>query len=249
MSQRVPRYETLSLDLAHQIAAGRLPVGATLPPERQMAHDLGVSRSTVREALRRLEMRGLISRRQGAGTVVLRTAGSTYTMQLHSLETFSLYDLDETRLEILGLSAAEPEDVARLGLAQDGLAQDGEWFRCEMLRRHIATGRPAAYTHAFLRAEFRPIFDDPQIGAEPFYRIIRRMFGTDVRDATVEFFAATAPAGARRYFAPDLPATEVVPAIRLIRSFFEAGGRLCQRSETWHCGPSGAFRTEIRLPD
>ncbi len=44
-----------------------------IPPEMELAEALGVSRTTVRDALSRLEMEGTISRRQGAGTFVNET--------------------------------------------------------------------------------------------------------------------------------------------------------------------------------
>jgi GntR family transcriptional regulator len=44
--------------------------GGRIPPETELASDLGVSRTTVREALSRLEHEGTIYRRQGAGTFV-----------------------------------------------------------------------------------------------------------------------------------------------------------------------------------
>jgi GntR family transcriptional regulator len=44
--------------------------GGRIPPEIELANDLGVSRTTVRDALSRLENEGTIYRRQGAGTFV-----------------------------------------------------------------------------------------------------------------------------------------------------------------------------------
>ena len=44
--------------------------GGRIPPEAELAAELGVSRTTVRDALSRLEQEGTISRRQGAGTFV-----------------------------------------------------------------------------------------------------------------------------------------------------------------------------------
>ena len=44
--------------------------GTALPPERRLAEDLGVSRTTVREAISELALRGVVQRRHGSGTVL-----------------------------------------------------------------------------------------------------------------------------------------------------------------------------------
>lgn len=48
--------------------------GERLPSEPELARDLGVSRATLREAMRTFETQGLIQRRQGVGTFVVRPA-------------------------------------------------------------------------------------------------------------------------------------------------------------------------------
>jgi DNA-binding FadR family transcriptional regulator len=59
--------------LAARIAAGEWPVGSPLPGEHALATELGVGRSTVREAVRALAARGLVRARQGAGVFVTAT--------------------------------------------------------------------------------------------------------------------------------------------------------------------------------
>jgi DNA-binding FadR family transcriptional regulator len=56
--------------LKRSILSGELPVGARLPPERVLAAELGVNRTTLRAALRELAQGGLLSARQGSGHVV-----------------------------------------------------------------------------------------------------------------------------------------------------------------------------------
>ena len=55
-------------ELASRIATGRIAPGAKLPPEPELAEELGVSRATLREALRSLEEDGFLTRTRGAGT-------------------------------------------------------------------------------------------------------------------------------------------------------------------------------------
>ena len=62
-------YQRLQADLAALIAKSH--AGARLPSEPALAKQLGVSRATLREAMRMFESQGMIRRRQGAGTFVL----------------------------------------------------------------------------------------------------------------------------------------------------------------------------------
>lgn len=62
-------FQRLQSDLAALI--GSTPAGARLVSEPKLAKQLGVSRATLREAMRTFETQGLIRRRQGAGTFVV----------------------------------------------------------------------------------------------------------------------------------------------------------------------------------
>lgn len=57
--------------LRRAVASGEYPVGSQLPPEPALSVELGVSRSTLRDALAQLEREGFILRRQRLGTTVL----------------------------------------------------------------------------------------------------------------------------------------------------------------------------------
>jgi GntR family transcriptional regulator, transcriptional repressor for pyruvate dehydrogenase complex len=64
--------------IAAEVLSDKVVAGEALPSERQLAEDLGVSRPSVREALKRLDHAGLVDVRQGDATTVCdyrRTAG------------------------------------------------------------------------------------------------------------------------------------------------------------------------------
>lgn len=65
------RYLQIAKDLSERIAAGEFPPGSRLPPERELAAGLQVSRATVREALLALELMGIVEIRLGSGVFVL----------------------------------------------------------------------------------------------------------------------------------------------------------------------------------
>lgn len=70
----VPRARLRSVsvyeELVQRIARGQLPAGTRLPSETELAIEMGVSRATLRDALRILEDDGLVRRIQGSGTYV-----------------------------------------------------------------------------------------------------------------------------------------------------------------------------------
>ena len=67
-----PLHHQIFLVLRDQILSGRYPEGQSLPSEDDLAKMYGVSRITVRTALKNLDAHGLIDRRQGLGTFVRR---------------------------------------------------------------------------------------------------------------------------------------------------------------------------------
>lgn len=63
-------YQQIADQIRILIREGDFPVGSRLPPERDLAHQLGVSRPSVREALIALEVEGSVEVRMGAGVYV-----------------------------------------------------------------------------------------------------------------------------------------------------------------------------------
>ncbi|MDQ7096016.1 GntR family transcriptional regulator [Desulfosporosinus sp. PR] len=62
--------DLVRLELLDEIRRGKYSVNSRLPNEEQLAKELGVSRNTLREALRVLESNGVVEKKQGLGTFV-----------------------------------------------------------------------------------------------------------------------------------------------------------------------------------
>ncbi len=117
------------------IVEGRLAAGERLPPEREFADQIGVSRTVLREAVRILSTKGLLETRHGVGTVVRPVTNDQLLAPLSLLlqtHTLSVEDLHQVRsiLEVgavrLAAHKAQPQDLAALHtiLAQMAGAQE-----------------------------------------------------------------------------------------------------------------------------
>ena len=109
---RANTYELVIDAVEEQIMAGSLTVGDPLPAERDLANRLGVSRASVREALRVLDSLGVVRSAggsgRGAGTFIaaMPSAALTRFLRLHvALANFSLSDVMDTRVQLERSSA------------------------------------------------------------------------------------------------------------------------------------------------
>jgi len=82
--RRTKVYEEVAARIRRLIAEGHLKAGDKLPPERDLASALGVSRTSVRDAIRTLEAAGLVKPRQGEGTVVRELSTETLVAPIAS---------------------------------------------------------------------------------------------------------------------------------------------------------------------
>jgi GntR family transcriptional repressor for pyruvate dehydrogenase complex len=85
--RKVRRYEQVAEQIRNLISGGQLKPGDLLPPERELAVKLGVGRSSIRDAVRTLEVMGILDPRQGHGTVVRDLSTEALVVPLASILT------------------------------------------------------------------------------------------------------------------------------------------------------------------
>jgi len=113
----VPRVEAA---LRAALAGGRWEVGHRLPNEAELARELGVGRSSVREAVRLLARDGLLDVRHGVGTFVARTPAGRDTVderlrRARLLEVYEVRRALEVEAARLAAERSLPEERAELG--------------------------------------------------------------------------------------------------------------------------------------
>ncbi len=109
--------DAIAAQLARRILDGSLATGDRLPPERSLAESFSASRGTVREALRSLSARGLVSRRVGSGTFVIYQpdAADTDVSEITSpLELVEVRAAIEPQMARLAVHNATARDMAVL---------------------------------------------------------------------------------------------------------------------------------------
>lgn len=156
-----PREGSSSLVITYvrdQVARGDLRPGHRLPPERELAAQLGVSRPTVRAGLRALAAMGVVESRHGSGTYIpagpprLGTEPLEFLADLHGFTREEMYEARrvlEVGVAALAAERATPEHLASLADEVASLfasMQDPETFLVHDIRFHrgvaTAAGNP-----------------------------------------------------------------------------------------------------------
>lgn len=233
---RIPKYYPVKRHLAEHIAA--LPPGSAVPPERTLATELGISRTTVRQALAELEMEGRLHRIQGKGTFVatpkvaqpLQLTSYTEEMRAHGMQPASQI-LDVTTL------AADVELAATLGLEPGSRVVSVERLR-------MADGEPMAIEHTHLPAALFPGLERHLTRAASLYEVLSTQYG--VRLAEAEETIETVLASPRE--AALLGTDTGLPMLLISRLSIDTDGRRVEWVQSWFRGDRYKFITRLTRP-
>lgn len=232
-----PRHARLRESLRARIEAGEYPVGSFLPTEAELCAAFGVSRYTVREALRRLAEAGYLLRRQGAGSEVVATRPQRqYVHAMRSIEGLFQYAADTTfAIDRMEMEVPGPEHAGDL----EG-AEDTPWLVLRGLRSESPVGQPICATLVFVNAAYATLADDLP-GGGAIYRRLEERFGVAVSDVDQEFRVIPMPpeAGAA------LGSRRGAWAVRVLRRYRGRDGRLLLASVNFH--PAERFFYAMRL--
>lgn len=208
-----PLYKQVLQSLRSRIVDGTYAIGTTLPTEAELVAEFGVSRHTVREALRQLRTDGLLESKQGSGTTV--TGAPSQQAFVHEVDTISdliqyaasmTFSVESTRM-------LKPEGELATRLVGES---DESWLCVEGARHANADGGLVCRTTVYVPARFAGVGRMVGRGNGAIYELIEGMYGVRIREVEQTVHARPAPPAAAKQMGLEVGAI-LIEVIRVYR--------------------------------
>ena len=237
-------YRKLAEKWIRAISTGVHPVGTLLPSEQELMKIEGVSRHTVRAALKILEQYGLIKRTPHVGTTVIsRGALLSFNRQLSTLSDLDrLAERNPRKLLDIREAVLERPLSDELGRPAGDVC-----IRFSMIRTGSADGAPPiAWTTEYVRRDWieliRAAKDFPHL---LMIELIERLFRKHCMEVRQVIEARALPEEGARH----LNAATGSPALRIVRNYVDESGEILLSTVSYHPGDRYAFNLNARVPE
>lgn len=235
--KKTPRYIEIADALRQAIAQGEFPRGTFLPTEEILCERYGVSRYTVREALRRLQSAGIISRRQGSGSMVESASlAARYRQEMGTVDDLLQYASD-TRFEM------GPPERIEVGpkLAPVLQANRGEhWFHLSGVRTQRHLRRVITLTDVYIPTRFGDCVRALSSENGPVFLQLEELAGIKIERITQEMQAVLIEA----HDAKKLDVSPQSAGLRMVRTYYDAKGA-AEVAVNLHPGSRYTYHMEI----
>lgn len=238
--KRPPRYQLLADTLRREINDDAYAERA-FPTETALCERFGVSRFTVREALRTLQGERLIERKHGSGTTVQAPArrGSGVRVQFSSIAEILDYAVHTSfDFELAGESRL-PQRLAD----HAGLPNDESWVRFAGLRWSAEDPLPIAWTDGFIHADLREASTRLEQRDMALFRQLEILAGVKFVTVLQDIQAVAAT----RKLAATLAVKPRSPCLRVLRCYIDDRDKMLVISESWHPGARFASAMHFHL--
>lgn len=235
-----PQYVLIAQALIEDIQRGRYSVGSLLPPELDLCRHFGVSRHTVREAIRRLQERGMVTRQRGVGTAVRADrVEPRYVQSIASIGDLPRY-VEDTRL----VTHSSEDVIANEDLAELLQCPVGQrWVRVTGYRYAGRDKLPIAITRIYINASYGGI--QKLIGTQkvPVYALIEKQYGEAVVEVRQTIRAVTVNAGEAR----ELQVKRGSAGLVVTRRYIGSNGRVLEVAINLHPADRFSYSMSLRL--
>ena len=230
-----PRYVQLATTLMREIESGRYPIGALLPTEFELCDQFGVSRFTVREAVKLLVQQGLVVRQAGVGSRVQSAPVDVkYTQTMSGLADLQQY-ADETTLvvenkKIIELTTKRAEQLR--------VSPRETWLHVEGMRFARDERLPICHTEVFIAPHLRSVAGIHTRTKQPIYAILEKEFGVKIARVEQEIGAVILNAK----MVERLKTGSRAPALWVCRRYFDERGDLIEQAHNTHPADRFTYR-------
>lgn len=215
-----------------------MSAGEQLPPERELAQELGVSRMTLRRALDDLVARGAVRRRHGAGVFATHPKLDQPLLATSFTEDMRARGLTPGSRTLTFEVSPAGARIAR----QLHLTEDAEVITLTRLR--LADGEPLALEELTVPRTLLPDLEATDLEDRSFYALLAERHGIRIAHAvqTIE------PTVLDVQEARDLGVPVHSPALQFERTSTDAGGRYVEFVRSVYRGDRYTIRAELDIP-
>lgn len=236
-----PRSRAARDELLQWVARGKIRPGGQLPPEPQLAAELGVSRATIREALGSLEDEGLVTRARGSGTFLAHRPRVRNNLDVNFGVTEAIraagrrpgYEEGITRIEPAGheAEALQLTSADEVVIVERVRTADGRRvvFSLDVLPAKLLTDRPDVLT---------------RLGRGSLYDTMERELGIVIHHGVASFTPVKASAAIAR----KLQIRTGTPLLSLDQVDYDEEGRPVLSSHEYHLADAFEFTVIRRGP-
>ena len=188
-------YAQVCNDILGRIQNGDLKVGDRLPPEKDYAEQLGVSRSTLRLAYDELQALGVLKRQKRVGTKII----SSTPKQHFSMATSGIGELlkvgSETAFDVIETRTVRTEDIPQL---KGEYSETGYWLEVFGTRSLRGETRPFSVNYVYVPARYAAIEPVLRTSRSSVFRVIEQTFDVTVGQVEQIVRAVACPPDAAR---------------------------------------------------
>jgi GntR family transcriptional regulator len=231
-------YQQISNALSERIFQGRYPLGAYLPTEEKLCEEFHASHHTVRDALKILVDKGLITRRAGSGTKVIAAQEPTvFAHVAGDLRHLFSYPQNTVRENKIVEHFSTDANLSGILLCPVGTP----WFRIGALRKLTGSNQPLCWTDFYLLPRYSEVIKLKNHFLTPVHEQIEYGYGQRVESATVKIGLVRLS----KDISSALDAKENSPALRIIRRYLDAQKNAFEITVSYH--PEGRYDCELNF--
>lgn len=232
------KHALIAQALSNDIQQGKYKVGDLLPSEPELSTAFGVSRHTVRMALRTLHELGLTVSHQGVGTQVNHDKVQTsYNYAFNSASDLMQYATKTSFRVVDTMQVVVDAKLAEyLGCKPNEL-----WWRVRTVRYERDASAPIAYSEIYVPLAFGAAVTGIESSREPIFALIEKHFNERVDEVQQDITAIALTSEEARHLGQKSNS----PGLEITRRYFGRGRRPFEVARSVH--PRNSFKYSMRV--